>query len=99
MRISDWSSDVCSSDLEAQRLLFDGADKLGGLGFRGGPVRLHQDNGELVTAHPAHDVAVAHIGQDRTCVEKGKSVSVRVDLGGRSIITKKKYLHNSTNIN
>src|SRR3546814_14381651 len=39
-------------------------------------------DGELLT--------VRHADGDRKSVEEGKSVSVRVDLGGRSIIKKKK---------
>src|SRR3546814_11905629 len=35
-------------------------------------------------------VAAAAAGADRKSVVKGKSVSVRVDLGGRRIITKKR---------
>src|SRR3546814_13021774 len=34
-------------------------------------------------------------GRDRKSVVSGKSVSVRVDLGGRRIINKKKYNYNS----
>src|SRR3546814_14278306 len=79
MRISDWSSDVCSSDLSVsqlstaaiwrphatQNIVFrlSGATLLPGAGFR---------------------------DLDRKSVVKGKSVSVRVDLGGRRIIKKKK---------
>src|SRR3546814_19859363 len=35
-------------------------------------------------------------GQDRTSVVSGKSVSVRVDLGGRSFLKKKKKQHIKT---
>src|SRR3546814_14220520 len=99
MRISDWSSDVCSSDLA--RAQHD-------LRRRTGPVPSRLP-GELKEAGPvtATDSRIAVIGagivgvacaralqrdgrEDRKSVVSGKSVSVRVDLGGRLIITKKK---------
>src|SRR3546814_17627698 len=87
MRISDWSSDVCSSDLP--------------LGSDTGPCP-----GRLLACDSRHACAdgpgpgsqlgadagkgPARGGQDRKSVVEGKSVSVRVDLGGsRSIQTKK----------
>src|SRR3546814_17571861 len=110
MRISDWSSDVCSSDLvglghghqrrlHAQTLAFDT-----GLG------------GEVAKALERFDKCRAAIGiarivdgidttkdltrteylgpaqreRDRKSVVWGQGVSVRVDLGGRRIIKKKK---------
>src|SRR3546814_15643788 len=116
MRISDWSSDVCSSDL---RLAGDwtgaqsgglrqiaGADagKLGHL--------VHATNSFTALALPsagcgpgadrancARAAACAILrtsprepapAVDRKSVGSGKSVSVRVDLGGRWIIKKKK---------
>src|SRR3546814_17789426 len=98
MRISDWSSDVCSSDLiEANapgsrgprrsifrsdkrlyRWQFDlGAPRRGLQSYVREPRRVH--------------VSVRRSGKDRKSVVKGKSVSGRVDLGGRRIIKKKKY--------
>src|SRR3546814_13028059 len=69
MRSSDWSSDVCSSDLLRQRLFFQQGR---GQAF------------EAVARVP--DVAVdLHLGEDRKSVVSGKSVSVRVDLGGRRL--------------
>src|SRR3546814_15060278 len=93
MRISDWSSDVCSSDLlsRLRRLRTLGCRTLrcrrlqhrlghrcrGGCGFSGRS--LDRDlNG------PGFDRQ-----EDRKSVVSGKSVSVRVDLGGRRIIKKK----------
>src|SRR3546814_17272522 len=104
MRISDWSSDVCSSDLPATlevcRCLQHHHDV---------------DIAEFVpeclleidcTSHPmgVQEHLIATRGQrieqlkrrgssfvaDRKSVVEGKSVSVRVDLGGRRIIQKKK---------
>src|SRR3546814_4708980 len=70
VRISDWSSDVCSSDLVLQELdreLEQAAHSLG--------------------ASPAttfRRVVFPNI-LDRKSVVEGKSVSVRVDLGGRRL--------------
>src|SRR3546814_13821122 len=104
MRISDWSSDVCSSDLggphpsqtrheqrpdaacpryphpkEArQDCLADAARCL--------PVpRLTPCGPVRSPRHPA--------SPDRKSVVTGKSVSVRVDLGGRRIIQKKNHIY------
>src|SRR3546814_13221238 len=104
MRISDWSSDVCSSDLVVDRDQFqpavgafeDFADFLGDEGhevddlFRGSSELGAQP---LVLHTDAHRtgvaMALAH-HEDRKSVVSGKSVSVRVDLVGRRIIKKKK---------
>src|SRR3546814_15591412 len=69
-RISDWSSDVCSSDL-IQELI---AEKDGWMVW---PV--------MKLASPLSRKQTI----DRKSVVSGKSVSVRVDLGGRRIIKKK----------
>src|SRR3546814_17214910 len=82
MRISDWSSDVCSSDL---------ADRPAG---RRGEGYLHVERcgGAAVGVGLLHrlwpDVIPRRGAEDRTRVVSGKSVSVRVDLGGRRIIKK-----------
>src|SRR3546814_16365844 len=67
MRISDWSSDVCSSDLT------DGPN-----GLKRPAWASNADN----WWHPSPE--------DRKSVVQGKSGSVRVDLGGRRIIKKKR---------
>src|SRR3546814_15422334 len=85
MRISDWSSDVCSSDLFnaelygllGQRRLAREGGRLSGL-----PDRLPSIHLTALFPHATK--------QDRKSVVSGKSVSVRVDLGGRRIIKKKK---------
>src|SRR3546814_1655308 len=81
MRISDWSSDVCSSDLaerllrlpeEPERLLVHEEE-----------MRLEHSRRVLDDRRPQRQ----EIGR-ASCRE---GVSVRVDLGGRRIIKKKKY--------
>src|SRR3546814_13551274 len=72
MRISDWSSDVCSSDLA--------------------PPRRATATWTSSCGPPA--LWATARSPTRTCVDRksvvlGKSVSVRVDLGGRRIIKKK----------
>src|SRR3546814_15575927 len=77
MLISDWSSDVCSSDLTQ-----GGPDRAGVAYFRT----------VLVEVPDAADVGEdegTHAQIDRKSVVSGKSVSVRVDLGGSCIINKK----------
>src|SRR3546814_18577453 len=88
MRISDWSSDVCSSDLGY--LL---GPKLIELGFQAreelplvslaGP---YLDELSALTGDTVH----LAIREDRKSVVEGTSVSVRVDLGVRRIIKKTK---------
>src|SRR3546814_10128184 len=85
MRISDWSSDVCSSDLHSsvaadidavhgdQCRSCDGVQRGAGLGR---------------VAHGSQDDA--EIRSDRKSVGSGKRVSARVDLGGRGHIKKKR---------
>src|SRR3546814_10917066 len=74
MRIGDWSSGVCSSDL----------------------IRVHTAGRMdsyvgLLMQHGGGFISLAK-GKDRKRVVLGTSVSVRVDLGGRLIIQKKKTL-------
>src|SRR3546814_11659416 len=108
MRISDWSSDVCSSDLEprSESVLRD---------VLRGKVQLDtrlqdQSLGDalvIIAFEPTEQITLVaqeqgafdleQIGRepfeadrDRKSVVSGKSVSVRVDHGGRRIIKKKK---------
>src|SRR3546814_16395672 len=97
MRISDWSSDVCSSDLGVGRAEA-GTEVAQPLGA--GP----HDEGLRAELLGEVQAVIAGIGLgdgrelarplpvegDRKSVVSGKSVSVRVDLGGRRIIKKKK---------
>src|SRR3546814_17657460 len=88
MRISDWSSDVCSSDLHRPI-----ARGVGGhvehvlnavdlLLERGGHGRRHSLGIGPGVGGPQHE--------DRKSVVQGKSVSVRVDLGGSRLLKKKR---------
>src|SRR3546814_18940794 len=109
MRISDWSSDVCSSDLTAATKSngisismpwWD--DRVAEIGKQYPDVRWDKFHIDILCAHfvqrPDYfDVVVASnlfgdilsdLG-DRKSVVKGKSVSVRVALGGRRINKKK----------
>src|SRR3546814_11968988 len=70
MRISDWSSDVCSSDLLGRPARYPPRRGGGASGLQG-----------LLRSR--------RTAEDRKSVVYGKSVSVRVDLGGRRVIKKK----------
>src|SRR3546814_12168263 len=96
MRISDWSSDVCSSDLVARAVqAFDGdalaAEEIGQLAQDARLVRRHHldDVGQQVGLNGLRPGAVTDQLQDRKSVVMGKSVSVRVDIGGRRLLQKK----------
>src|SRR3546814_20709416 len=119
MRISDWSSDVCSSDLTDRRVYKLGAIKHH-LDFDSGRQCLrhlrdlrryilsngtavltdqheHGTDHRLLAVHAARagakiatDLHIGKLPEDRKSVVEGKSVSDRVDLGGRLIIKKKK---------
>src|SRR3546814_14708146 len=83
MRMSDWSSDVCSSDLIASACC----------AWRLQPGSRHGGNRHAQHADAIERIEkVAHnnlpMCEDRKSVVSGKSVSVRVDLGGRRIINK-----------
>src|SRR3546814_15296200 len=93
MRISDWSSDVCSSDLS------DGYRRRHRL-HRAGLPRRARDDGGVAAAHlrrlpalrPVWSLSAgpARPSSDRKSVVWGQSVSVRVEHGGRRIIKTKK---------
>src|SRR3546814_18276501 len=108
MRIIDWSSDVCSSDLCGAH-----AGSRGPAGYSarsecrprshevivldttvlayavGDAHPLRDPCRRLLSAHAMGRVEAATTLEDRTSVVEGKSVSVRVDLGGRRILKKK----------
>src|SRR3546814_16084995 len=95
MRISDWSSDVCSSDLEAleiakavARLAAVGVEMDERQTIRVGPPVAGVDSDVVVHGHlPAESrcqlLVARRLRYDRNSVVSGKRVSVRVDLGGR----------------
>src|SRR3546814_20246647 len=103
MRISDWSSDVCSSDLLENQLkrdtyavdtstvrkYFEFERTLAGL------LDITAAIYDLKYTPVSNDPRVWHadvkVFEDRKSVVSGKSVSVRVDLGGRRIIKQKKH--------
>src|SRR3546814_13255584 len=94
MRISDWSSDVCSSDLILLLVveglvigLITGLVGAGG-GFLIIPALVWLTRLPFKTAVGTSLFIIA-INSDRKSVVSGKSVSVRVDIGGRRIIKKK----------
>src|SRR3546814_12069504 len=113
MRISDWSSDVCSSDLHDRIYFLRSVQKVayrvddrhfdpgrvrrlaqhggGERAFRHGLAVSHQHGGALAPAKAKAqaDIARGLRGADRKRVGAGKSVSVRVGLGGRGTIKKK----------
>src|SRR3546814_20948310 len=105
MRISDWSSDVCSSDLSVDpmtRKVRAPASLLDGLPTRidveavelgSAPDASTEDRMRLLHAkcirYESHKWTAAMVGSDRKSVVSGKSVSVRVDLGGSGVIKKK----------
>src|SRR3546814_15340534 len=96
MRISDWSSDVCSSDLKDMiaAILHLSADWISGERVARSriPAAVLDQFSIILTAETDKTIYAATMSdeRDRKSVVSGKSVSVRVDLGGRRIIKKKK---------
>src|SRR3546814_16877658 len=86
MRISDWSSDVCSSDLDGEALGSYRTTRTVSANER------HMTRGaKLLPGSPESGMRWTPMAPpDRKSVVVGRSVSVRVDLGGRRIITNKK---------
>src|SRR3546814_16277317 len=110
MRSSDWSSDVCSSDLRHLRPHFAigrshfacGNDdrSIGAVRSDPGPCR-RREFPRLLHSPSRRQALVAQGGghqRDRKSVVAGKSVSVGVSTGGRGIIKKKKK-HNVEKVN
>src|SRR3546814_14072896 len=101
MRISDWSSDVCSSDLQwiwtypsAWAYPGDAASWPHETGGTPQPRRSGSNpGGRQPLGTPG---ASWHRLVDRKSVVSGKSVSVRVDLGGRRIIKNTKSINTCT---
>src|SRR3546814_12989291 len=96
MRISDWSSDVCSSDLEGlrRRRMFPGDAERRRRAKAEAPIvgRLAQHEDQFGTGGASAGEPSPHQGARKSDVE-GKSVSVRVDLGGRGNIKQRRISH------
>src|SRR3546814_18312962 len=105
MRISDWSSDVCSSDLflghRSEQFAIAAAEPADGIGIERdlahGGQRQVEDGvdgalGQRIDAADIHHLVVAELEsvRDRTSVGEVKRVPVRVELGGSSILKHKK---------
>src|SRR3546814_13691558 len=97
LRISDWSSDVCSSDLPDIPVVAEEAMAAGEEpvieGNRLWLVEPLDGTKEFLNPNGEFTVNIAHIedGQpaaDRKSVVSGKSVAIRADLGGSRIIKK-----------
>src|SRR3546814_16025900 len=104
MRISDWSSDVCSSDLPNGVPVPYYYTNPTMIGFTGGGGSTYGGGAEPFimpvvgdwSPPPAYSQSYydksreqASPGSDRKSVVSGKSVSVRVAVGGRRIVKKK----------
>src|SRR3546814_5255829 len=102
MRISDWSSDVCSSDLPGERRMAEHGGRHAGIVDRARIVPEQRIGKGMPLPdrhrrqlHPVGDVAhridalATGAAIDRKSVAVGKSVSVRVDFGGSRIIKTK----------
>src|SRR3546814_13655695 len=95
MRISDWSSDVCSSDLRAHRIprarrtgtaAGQPSHRRSQLARYLADTRTGRGGG---SHHGPPRIGATRAQGDRKSVVQGKSVSVRVDLGGRRNINEK----------
>src|SRR3546814_18354248 len=102
MRISDWSSDVCSSDVYVGDVLCTYADilRIGrtsiAIHIEAWALRSSQGERVKVTEGTFTLVAIDDAGRprpERKTVVEGKKVSVRVDLGGRGILETKRHTH------
>src|SRR3546814_19150414 len=94
MRISDWSSDVCSSDLETRAWTIVRGTKAP---QAAGVIHTDFERGFIRAFTIGYDDYIQFKGEDRKSVVEGKSVSVRVDLGGRRSIKKKNKKNKDVN--
>src|SRR3546814_21166807 len=105
MRISDWSSDVCSSDLSSRDDESEGGAPQGNAardGDGGRNDRLSQHQADVLDQRRRGRGGGPDVRQegsrarDRKSVVSGKSVSVRVDRGGRRMFKKKRQKSKKT---
>src|SRR3546814_16787309 len=94
MRISDWSSDVCSSDLAMDSLIAWLVPMVKrylvlGMFANNDSNTVHKTNITAVNTHRSTIGGDSFLDIDRERVVKGESVCVREDSGSRGIITKK----------
>src|SRR3546814_19455516 len=103
MRISDWSSDVCPSDLARPRRLCPAGDLYVVVNVR--EHAIFQRDGKHLYCEVPISFADAALGgelevptmEDRRSVVSGRRVSVRVELGGRRMSKKKHHKLRQTN--
>src|SRR3546814_16953911 len=101
MRISDWSSDVCSSDLARNPKLLSRPLDVAGVHPEGLAHQLHLQllsrGGQVGNRRPVRAIGLAEVEmrsldpaaiRDRKSEVSGTSVSVRVDLGGSRTLKK-----------
>src|SRR3546814_15546337 len=114
MRISDWSSDLCSSDLEKQLQRLQMLVEVERTNHRNdfpGRQSGHQSTSaarcsrgriEEHTMLLGRSTVLKHMAcrtEDRKRVVSGKRVSVRLDIGGRRNIKKKTQIRKTIDIN
>src|SRR3546814_20086883 len=105
MRMSDWSSDVCSSDLTSVKRAPVAERTKSGKGVPQSSIQCigtPENQWRRASFARASEAGLPaanlwRLRADRKSVRAGKSVSVRVDLGGRSRIKKKKIKSEHTN--
>src|SRR3546814_18477623 len=98
MRISDWSSDVCSSDLKITTDHISPAGSIKKDGPAGKYLSEHgvayADFNSYGARRGNHEVMMrGHFATIRQSVVQGNRVSVRVDIGGRRSIKKNSIKH------
>src|SRR3546814_17379449 len=107
MRISDWSSDVCSSDLAVVIITAIRRSVYGSVAgylqyvVSTVPTFVRQLYGKTSEACTRSDLAhpLFMVRRARKSVVSGKSVSVRVELAGSRISNKKTKNYDNTNTN
>src|SRR3546814_21077728 len=98
MRISDWSSDVCSSDLTQQGDMQKALAEANSLAITAQtrPERAQAEISSSQTRPQQINTTLKNGKEDRQSVVEGKRVSVSVDLGGRRIINNNNYHQSNT---